>query len=41
MWVQREGPLGKPIVLFNYGPRRSSAASDRLLEISSLSRHSL
>ena len=32
MWVQRGGPPGKPIVLFNYDPSRSSAVPDRLLE---------
>jgi len=32
IWVQRAGPPGKPIVLFNFDPTRSSAVPDRLLE---------
>ena len=32
MWVQRGGPPGKSIVLFNYDPSRSNAVPDRLLE---------
>jgi len=32
MWVQRGGPPGKPVVLFNYDPRRSSAAAEKYLE---------
>ena len=32
MWVQRGGPPGKPIILFSYDPRRSSAAAEKFLE---------
>jgi len=32
MWVQRGGPPGKPVVLFEYDPSRSQAVPLRLLE---------
>lgn len=32
MWVQRGGSPGKPIILFNYDPRRSSVAAQKYLE---------
>jgi transposase len=32
MWVQRGGPPGKPIILFNYDPSRASNVPLRLLE---------
>lgn len=32
MWVQRGGPPGQTVVLFNYEPSRSSAVTEKLLE---------
>ena len=32
MWVQRGGPPGKPVVIFDYDPSRSQAVPSRLLE---------
>jgi transposase len=32
MWVQRGGPPGRPIILFDYDPSRSSEVPTRLLE---------
>ena len=32
MWVQRGGPPGKPIILFDYDPSRASTVPLRLLE---------
>jgi transposase len=32
MWVQRGGPPGKPVILFEYDPSRAQAVPLRLLE---------
>ena len=32
LWVQRGGPPGQPVVLFNYSPSHSQAVADQLLQ---------